>query len=656
MSYNILNNFFGFDPINGDIAKKQLIAIGQNGIELLISNLGNYSINQSSEIRLSELSSNFENLQDCLIDILEKGSKSSKQNVIYIFNGLNKEPTGSKLINILKKRHDFDTERAMIDSLGFLGAYGYINDLYDLVTDGKNTRKDNYVWDKLSQNIFMSLVRMTLKGEKKSLGYSSYDLPNFDKFLELTDESELESFYSLNQYSISSIFAYLKPVATDAIINDWINNSNLTIVKLGLDALRGFRLQRITNVLDELNILHKENHEIRSYITSVLCDIPKSEAADLVKLIYQNTPSDSKYFKSICTHLAICLDRISDKDFVKNLCHKFCSMDGEISAHTYYNMGFLEIDKNDLLRGINSSNFMTRGAVALAIGRLKIEKAFSILLKMEAESSHITEKLFIYIALVNAGMIEKGLELKLTLAEIQTQVYLSTLRYTWKRELILALKKIDGNEDIKLWEKLLCINAKTAEEELLLYNIGGQTKNEIVNNSELSKIESRAKKVFISYSKYDGEDFRSRDGGVNYLDEFKALLSPLTKHNMSISAWEDTLLIAGEDWDDIIKSELNSADIIFLLVSNDFLYTNYIANTELKIAFERERRNECIVVPIIIRDCGWESIDWLSKTNALPRKGHTISSWKRDNKFASKDAAWKEVYDEIEKLIYKLGN
>jgi hypothetical protein len=153
-------------------------------------------------------------------------------------------------------------------------------------------------------------------------------------------------------------------------------------------------------------------------------------------------------------------------------------------------------------------------------------------------------------------------------------------------------------------------------------------------------------RTFISYSKFDGEE---TNDGTNYLEEFKATLTPLTEYDNLISTWDDTLLIAGEQWDDRIKTELSSADIIFILVSNNLLRTKYIKNTELKMAFERQEKGECLVVPIIIRDCGWTDIPWLSKNGGIPRKGNTISSWKE--KFNSKDQAWKHVYDEVKKLI-----
>jgi internalin A len=192
--------------------------------------------------------------------------------------------------------------------------------------------------------------------------------------------------------------------------------------------------------------------------------------------------------------------------------------------------------------------------------------------------------------------------------------------------------KINIKETLGLFEEAMKIESDKIESNLNL------NKFDSSNGSSL--------KSFISYSKFDGEE---TNDGTNYLEEFKMALTPLIEYNNRLSTWDCTLLIAGEDWDERIKKELNSADIIFILISNNLLSTNYVKNTELKIAFERESKKKCIVIPIIIRDCGWEDISWLSKNSAVPRKGHTIASWKE--KFLSKDQAWNHVYKEVKNMI-----
>lgn len=174
--------------------------------------------------------------------------------------------------------------------------------------------------------------------------------------------------------------------------------------------------------------------------------------------------------------------------------------------------------------------------------------------------------------------------------------------------------------------------------EELLYNVGLTNDNNI----------TRPLKAFISYSKFDGELAKIGD---NYLEAFKKHLSPLSRYNDMIQPWDDTLLIAGDEWDDTIREQLNSCDIIFLMISPDFLHTKYIQDTELQIAIKRHENKECIVVPVIVKACGWADVPMLSKLNAIPRKGDSIVSWKNNPKWQTIDDAWHHVYNEVKKLI-----
>ncbi len=96
----------------------------------------------------------------------------------------------------------------------------------------------------------------------------------------------------------------------------------------------------------------------------------------------------------------------------------------------------------------------------------------------------------------------------------------------------------------------------------------------------------RPPRVFFSYSKTD----------VDYLKEFKNRLSTL-KNKGEISFWDDSMIRPGEDWDDSIKTALAESDIIFLLVSTDFLATDYLWNEELAEAIRRHNAGTARVIP-----------------------------------------------------------
>ncbi len=92
--------------------------------------------------------------------------------------------------------------------------------------------------------------------------------------------------------------------------------------------------------------------------------------------------------------------------------------------------------------------------------------------------------------------------------------------------------------------------------------------------------------VFISYTHVD-EIFK---------DKLEKHLSIMKRNNI-IHTWSDRKIIAGEEWDKRIKSELESSQIILLLVSVDFLASDYCYDVEIKRAVERHENGDAVVIP-----------------------------------------------------------
>ncbi|MBI4783819.1 MAG: GUN4 domain-containing protein [Oscillatoriophycideae cyanobacterium NC_groundwater_1537_Pr4_S-0.65um_50_18] len=120
--------------------------------------------------------------------------------------------------------------------------------------------------------------------------------------------------------------------------------------------------------------------------------------------------------------------------------------------------------------------------------------------------------------------------------------------------------------------------------------------------------------VFISYSKQDKE---LRDGLL-------AHLRPL--ETKGIISWHDRQILPGTRWDEEIKARLNAADIILLLISADFLNTDYCNQVEIPEALRRHEAGEATVMPVILRSCGWKYTP-LAAIQAYPEKAKPIVSW-----------------------------
>lgn len=141
------------------------------------------------------------------------------------------------------------------------------------------------------------------------------------------------------------------------------------------------------------------------------------------------------------------------------------------------------------------------------------------------------------------------------------------------------------------------------------------------------------KNIFLSYSHKDEEYKKELD------THFAAL-----KRSGKIETWQDRKIIAGEDWDKTIEEALLNADIALLLLSPDFMASDYIWNVEIPKAIEKGVK----IVPIFLRPCDFnESVFEIYKKQGLP--GDT--EWIVSNKFTYRDEAYLKVVEGIKKLL-----
>lgn len=143
--------------------------------------------------------------------------------------------------------------------------------------------------------------------------------------------------------------------------------------------------------------------------------------------------------------------------------------------------------------------------------------------------------------------------------------------------------------------------------------------------------------VFCSYSSKD----------ERYRAELETHLSILRRRNV-IETWTFRNIEPGVDWNQAIARELSAAAIILLLISADFLNSDYCYDIELRTALKKHQRGEATVIPIILRDCDWESAAF-AHLQVLPRAGRPVLRW------PSRDTAWKDVEIGIRTVAERLA-
>lgn len=152
----------------------------------------------------------------------------------------------------------------------------------------------------------------------------------------------------------------------------------------------------------------------------------------------------------------------------------------------------------------------------------------------------------------------------------------------------------------------------------------------------MSNDRTDAPSLFYSYSHRDEA----------HLTRLRAHLALLKRENR-ISEWYDRKIRPGDEWDRSIKDELGRARIILLLVSANFIASDYCWGTEVRRALERHARGEAVVVPVIVSPVDWHPAPF-GMLQALPANGKPITTW------GNRDQAWAEVATGIRSLINHL--
>lgn len=137
--------------------------------------------------------------------------------------------------------------------------------------------------------------------------------------------------------------------------------------------------------------------------------------------------------------------------------------------------------------------------------------------------------------------------------------------------------------------------------------------------------------VFFSYCHAD-EPLR---------DQLEKQLAMLKRQGV-IDSWHDRRIDAGREIDAAIDEHINSDEIILLLVSPDFIASDYCYNIEMARAMERHNAGEAIVIPVILRACDWHHAPF-GKLLGTPQDGKPVTLW------PDRDEALLQVAKEVRK-------
>lgn len=149
--------------------------------------------------------------------------------------------------------------------------------------------------------------------------------------------------------------------------------------------------------------------------------------------------------------------------------------------------------------------------------------------------------------------------------------------------------------------------------------------------------------VFISYAHADEK----------LKDRFLVHLGALKREGL-IGVWHDRMLKLGDHLDTAIEEQLAAANLVILLVSPDFINSDYCAEREMQRAFARAKQGQCKVAAVILKQCQWKNIPIdaggkLGDFLATPQNGKAVMNFK------NREAAWDGVVTDVRGLIEDSG-
>lgn len=150
--------------------------------------------------------------------------------------------------------------------------------------------------------------------------------------------------------------------------------------------------------------------------------------------------------------------------------------------------------------------------------------------------------------------------------------------------------------------------------------------------SRRTERERTANSVFISYSHVDNE----------YLDRLQVHLKPLHKKGV-IELWDDTRIKAGEKWKEQIENALSRARVAILIVSADFLASDFIIDNELPPLLKVAESKGVKIIPVIAKPCGFARDENLSVFQSINSPDNPITSMNGNEREKTYDKISSEV-------------
>ena len=140
-------------------------------------------------------------------------------------------------------------------------------------------------------------------------------------------------------------------------------------------------------------------------------------------------------------------------------------------------------------------------------------------------------------------------------------------------------------------------------------------------------------RVFVSYARED----------LHHLNRFRTHVADLARHNVKFFFDQD--IEVGQEWKKILLEQLDEADIVILMITANFVASDFCMQEEFPQAMRRQKADRCVVMPLYVAPCNVVASDQLRMIQWIP------SDKPIDGRGKATTQAWVDVATELRKLV-----
>ena len=636
----LVNKFYGNDPIAGEDACQELLTNFQtDAIAALIPlDSGEYSETHQVELRLKYVTSVLgNNVLPHLAQAISAGPWRSKVKATICFSGLkDSEETEAPLIRILEASRNIDAERNAIDALGRLGAYRWARELDQYAKYGVwgSTVDDvvrgisDYEFEKLSSYVLDAFTRFAALAVDPEHAHTT--------FRQLTDLIDLRETRLRNRtpdsyqliLRLSDEFAEW---SVDALIEHWGKSGNDDLQRLCVDVFRDIAPLQAADFLLQTAISPAKSDSVRRGASIALGEIRLPQVAQQLAETLKNPSVDRKHLGwAFSTLYALPVDWSGLSWYVDEV----LSGRADYACQLRYSLALKGDDRcrSDLIDRLDYSSPFDRWTSALALARLLGAEARPYLEDRADVAEVPFESAAMYAAMIRAGDHDKAEDLHYALQEVTDLVQVLPF---WKLEVLDAFRSVQtfDHRAFSLWRQAARVGSRQFQYFEALAPIPPTNVR-----SSFAAVSSKPirTKIFISYSHKDAK----------WLNRLQIHLKPLQRSD-KITLWDDTLIKPGEQWREMIKRALEETKVAILLISADFLASDFINSDELPALLNAAEDEGVVILPVVISPSRFERMERLSQYQSVNPPSQPLDGMNK----SKREALLVKVSDRVEEAF-----